>query len=313
MPTCEAKLKSKGLRLTLIFMLAACGLSDSFALTASALDEHAKSEPITVAVASNFRFPLERVIASSDYWSQQNIRLVTGSTGVLYAQIVQGAPFDVFLSADQQRPIKLAEQGLASAPELYAQGKLALWPMTARAMSVFNNNPEAYANAEFVKGLLLEQQGKFAIAHPELAPFGFAAKAYLDAIDTSVKARLVLGNNVTQAFQFIDSGNASMGFVAESLLIQAALQFNDKKYQQYVLPVLADYPPILQYLVVLTRSKHKASAQAFADFLQQEDVQRQLRALGYAELSSEIDTQARAQTSAYINIAASKQAQQNNE
>ena len=306
--TCRAELKALCSRLTLVVMLTVCGISQSFSLTTSWSDNDAQNGPITIAVASNFRFPLERVIASSEYWSQQNIRLVTGSTGVLYAQIVQGAPFDVFLSADHQRPIKLAEQGLANEPALYASGKLALWPMTERTMSALNNNSRTYVNTEFVKGILREQQGKFAIAHPELAPFGFAAKAYLDDIGTGLKARLVLGNNVTQAFQFIDSGNASMGFVAESLLIQASLQFKKAKYHQYVLPDAADYPPILQYLVVLTRTQHTAKAQAFADFLQQEDVQKQLQALGYAELAYELGAQASAQTSA-----TSTQAKQNND
>ena len=243
---------------------------------------------LTIAVASNFRFPLEQIIASSDRWSKQNLKIVTGSSGVLFAQITKGAPFDIFLSADTSRPASLVEQGLAHSLMPYAIGKLVLWPVPSNKMPSAAQSQDANLML-YLKKLINESVGKFAIAHPNLAPFGYSAKQYLDVANIDVNKRLVLGNNVTQAFQFIDSGNATMGIIAESLLIQAKQQFKKNKYNNYIILNSATYPEITQSLVILNRNKHTELALAFVTFFNSQEVQEQLKNLGYFSIKGRVN------------------------
>lgn len=280
-----SRLLKKNRRLLYVWALFMC--------TFFSMNGHAQEPRITVAVASNFRFPLEQVIKNSDTWSQQNIRLVTGSSGVLYAQILKGAPFDVFLSADKQRPEALVLNGLAASSTPYALGKLALWPVPKKILL------NRMATQAKIKRLLDTHSGKFAIAHPDLAPFGKVALGYLEkhTKNSQLLNNLVLGNNITQAFQFVDSGNATIGLIAESLLIQAGMQFKQAKYKNYILLNEGSYPTIVQHMVVLNRTfkgrfqqspeqkaqqiaQHK-QAIAFTEFLISPQVQSQLTTMGY--------------------------------
>jgi molybdate transport system permease protein len=248
-------------------------------------------EELIIAVASNFRLPLEQVVAKSPYWSSQNLKLVTGSTGTLYAQIINGAPFDIFLSADRLRPTDLVSKKFADASLAYATGRIALWPVPTEIMM------NRMATSAKIQRLLTQHEGKFAIAHPDLAPYGKAAQAYIAqfATNTDILNNLVLASNVTQAFQSIDSGNASLGIVAESLLIQASRQFNDEKYKRYLVLDFSQKSGVVsgvnnpqsidkmteQHAVVLISSKQKERANAFIEFLLSDSVQKDLSTLGY--------------------------------
>jgi molybdenum ABC transporter molybdate-binding protein len=238
-----------------------------FSVTALANDKPA----LLIATASNFYFPLQQVLSSSPEGQSYNVSLVSGSSGVLFAQIKSGAPFDLFLSADALRPNTLHSEGLAAVPQIYAQGRLVLWP--ADISNTITQN-------------MLGSRGRFAIANPSTAPFGAAAKQFLasDPIFKPLVERLVLGNNIAQAFQFIDSGNAQMGLVAESMLIQAQIKFKHQKYAQYIVVPQSEYLPIEQMGTVLARSEHQARAEAFLNFLRSAKVQKQLSRLGYQEV-----------------------------
>lgn len=226
---------------------------------------------LTIAVASNFQYPLSKLLENSPKWRDYPIRIVTGSSGTLYSQISNGAPFDVFLSADSERPLRLEQNGLSIIRVPYAQGKLAIWPITM-------------ANTTSIE--LMQQANKVAIANPALAPFGSAALAYIKGNDSSksIMQKLVYGANVTQAFQFVDSGNAQVGIVAESLLLQASFLLEDASYLAYRLLNEAEYPDIIQEAVVLKRSQHKEEASSFIAFLTSPASQQALTGLGYLSI-----------------------------
>lgn len=240
--------------------------------------EH-KDVQITIATASNFYFPLQALIEASEYWSEQNIRIVSGSSGTLFAQAKAGAPFDLFLSADTQRPARLHADGISSAPITYAIGKLAIWPVPS-------NYQNSVIDADGLKSLM-QIDGKIAIANPKTAPFGAAAQmAFQSAKLTSVvQPKLVFGNNVAQAFQFVDSGNATLGVIAESPLIQAQSVFaeNAENYKNYGLIDDKLYKPLEQQGVILKRAsaEKQAQAMAFMNFLLNTNSQKRLAELGY--------------------------------
>jgi molybdate transport system substrate-binding protein len=227
---------------------------------------------ITVAVASNFYFPLTQLLSLSDEWSKQNVRLVSGSSGVLYAQAVNGAPFDIFLSADAARPQALFEKQLSQAPISYARGKLVLWP-SDESLSITQN--------------LTESRGRIAIANPKTAPFGAAADVYMRAQEgyPQWSKRFVFGNNILQAFQFIDSANAAIGFVAESTLVQAQQKLTNKetKYLNYLPLPLSQYPAIIQQGVIIApqSSPQYKRAERFMQYLLSQTSQQALLELGY--------------------------------
>lgn len=167
-----------------------------------------RCDEIRVAAASNFRDALEEISAEFEKQSTHDVVLIFGATGKHYAQVVHGAPFDVFFAADTARPKRLEEEGLAipGTRFTYAIGRLALWSTNEDLV-----DPE---------GLVI-RQGKYrhlAIANPELAPYGRAAKETLQSLGLweTVSKHLVTGENIGQAFQFVASGNAELGLVAWS-------------------------------------------------------------------------------------------------
>ena len=205
--------------------------------------------PARIAVAANFKATLEVLIdalAQSDPASQSNYQLVSGSTGVLFAQISAGAPFDLFLAADSARPEALHNQNRFSRhlPKVYAQGRLALW--------VPNRDvPWAAVLATF--------EGNLALANPALAPYGAAASALLALPLFQRAPRRVQGNNVHQAYQFVETGNAQGALISLAQLIQAKVPPD-----QYYLPPQTQYPAITQKRILL--SDHPA-AHALDQFL----------------------------------------------
>lgn len=228
----------------------------------------AESKELKVAVASNFYHSLNALLKSSDKYAD-NIKLSSGSSGLLYAQIKNGAPFDVFLSADVKRPQLLHQQGLASQVLTYAIGEIVLWPAQKNAVAK-----------------LKEHKGKLVIANPKLAPYGLAAKQVLEPIqsENNFKGRLITASNINQAFQFVDSGNAPLAILSKSQLIQAQQMSSEKSKQKYTgfvsFPAVL-YDPIMQGGVVITNSKRKLEAQQFLGWLLSKPVQQQLKSLGY--------------------------------
>jgi molybdenum ABC transporter molybdate-binding protein len=268
--SCDALIK------TIVFILLSVPpfFSHTFSQT-STTAAPSQQVAITIAVASNFYYPLTQIIEASEYWQRQNVRLVSGSSGVLYAQIVNGAPYDLFLSADAARPQSLFENGLSQAPISYAQGNLVLWPVDKNTT---------------VEQSLLRGKGRIAIANPKTAPFGSAALAYLQNLPqfSAFENQLVFGNNIAQTFQFVDTGNASVGFIAESMLKQAQAKFPLKRerYAAYVQIDSDTYPPILQQGAVTakTETDEYGAAKAFLHHLLSSKVQTQLHQLGYRKV-----------------------------
>ena len=169
-----------------------------------------RCDEIRVAAASNFRDALEEISVEFEKQSSHDVVLIFGATGKHYAQVVHGAPFDVFFAADTARPERLEKEGLAVAGSrfTYAIGRLALWSTNADLV-----DPEGRVIG----------QGEYrhlAVANPDLAPYGRAAKETLQSIGLweTVSRRLVTGENIGQAFQFVASGNAELGLVAWSQL-----------------------------------------------------------------------------------------------
>ncbi|MDJ0656101.1 MAG: molybdate ABC transporter substrate-binding protein [Xanthomonadales bacterium] len=164
-----------------------------------------RAEVITVAVAANFQQPAREIVEVFAAHTGHRVVLSSASTGKHYAQIINGAPFDLFLAADRRRPEMLEQQGFDHAPRLtYAVGRLVLW------------SPDADQTAE---GRLRSGQFDYlAIANPRTAPYGTAAREALDNLGLwqSVRDRLVTGESVTQALQFALSGNAQLALVARS-------------------------------------------------------------------------------------------------
>ncbi|WP_276755543.1 molybdate ABC transporter substrate-binding protein [Pseudoalteromonas marina] len=215
-------------------------------------------ETIHVAVASNFKTVLQTLLQDSPIPGIQ-VKISAASSGVLYSQIVHGAPFDVFLSADDVRPQALIKEGFASQSSLitYALGELAVWQPNANRV----NN-------------------KVAIANPRFSPYGQASEFYANA-NFKKPINYVYGNNITQAFQFVQSGNASVGVVAVSTLKMAFNNSQDPQYLSYKLIPPSEYPEIIQQGVIIKSSKKLASAQKLMDFLMTSGTQLKLVELGY--------------------------------
>lgn len=197
-------------------------------------------ETIRVAVASNFVRPMEAIKLRYEQGSDDQLIIISGSSGKHFAQISNGAPFDLFLSADTERPRLLAEQAgvLLQDRQAYAIGRLALWSASRspneEAVTLFYNN----------------EIGKLSIANPKLAPYGRAAREYLESLPLkmAIGDKLVTGENVAQAFQYAYSGHADYGFIA---LSQALSRPETGAY--WVVPQEL-HEPITQEMVLLSSS-----------------------------------------------------------
>ena len=208
------------------------------------------NETVTVAVAANFKSALDVLEADFEDRTNYQLETVVGSTGKLYAQIVYGAPYDVFLAADQERPIRLIgeDQALAGSRFTYALGRLILWGA---------DDPATLATPEIKR---------IAIANPNLAPYGKAAEQVLSQLNLTefTETKIVLGENVGQAFAFVRTGNAQVGFVSEAQII--SLDSGDTAMSWR--PHTDLYDPIAQDAVLLTRSAGNPAAIAFTEYLQ---------------------------------------------
>lgn len=236
-----------------------------------AMNASAAPSPLSIAAASDLQVVLPRIVKQFEAESGQSVRLTFGSSGNFFAQIANGAPFDLFLSADIDYPRTLIARGKADRESLYsyAVGQLVLWSRNGsgvdlqRGLSVLGD-PAA---------------GRIAIANPAHAPYGRAALAAFEraGISEQVKSRLVLGENVAQAAQFAQSGNASVGLVPLALALAPAMASQGR----YVAVPASMYPPIVQAAVVVSASANRALAGQFIAFLKRPPVVAQLSQAGF--------------------------------
>lgn len=224
------------------------------------------ADVIHIAVASNFREPAREIARRYEASSGHQVILSFGSTGKHYAQIKHGAPFDVFFAADVQRPELLEAEGLVSPAGrfTYARGRLVLW--SPRKDYVDNQG----------RVLLTGQFSRLAIANPKLAPYGRAAQEVLQArgVWQRLQPHLVRGENIGQTYQFVKSGNAELGFVAYSQLVQSKQLVTGS----YWLVPQTLYQPIEQQVVMLN---NKPVVRDFIAYLQGSEAQSIIQAYGY--------------------------------
>jgi molybdate transport system substrate-binding protein len=217
---------------------------------------------LTIAAASDLQPVLPRLIALFEQQTGHTVRTTFGSSGNFLAQIRNGAPFDVFLSADIEYPRELESAGLAEPGTLsaYANGSLVLWTRKGSGVDVRRG----------VDVLTTAGVRRIAIANPDHAPYGRAAVAALRArgVYEAVRGKLVLGENVSQAAQFVQSGNADAGLIPLSLARSAPL----RDAGEYADVPAALYPPILQAAIIPRASQRKDAARAFLAFLKRPDV-----------------------------------------
>jgi molybdate transport system substrate-binding protein len=235
----------------------------------------AGAQDVTVAAASDLQVALPEVLARFERATGFRVQAVFGSSGNIATQIQNGAPYDVFLSADIAYPRRLIELGLAARDALaaYARGRLVLWTRNDSAVDVEHG----------VKGLSAAAVRRIAIANPAHAPYGRAAVAALrhEGVYDRVRSRLVLGENISQAAQFAESGNADVGVIALSLAVGPAL----KTAGRYVEVPAAFHPPIEQGAIWLTRAKNPAAARRFVQFLQEPSTAAYLGSMGFAPVA----------------------------
>ena len=213
-----------------------------------------KQGELVVAAAADLSSALKEISDEFQKKTGISVKLSFGSSGALTQQIQNGAPFDVFFSADMDYPRQLIAAGAADEATLYqyAVGKLALWVPADSPLDVEHQG---------LKILLDPAVQKIAIANPQHAPYGRAAVAALKhaGLYDKVADRLVLGENVSQAAQFAESGNAQAGFVALAHAIAPSMQGKGK---YYVVPT-DSYPALVQGVVVLSHTQHKKEAESF--------------------------------------------------
>ena len=233
----------------------------------------ARAQEVRVAAAADLKFALDELGAQCEKHSGKKIAAIYGSSGNFFAQIQNGAPFDLFLSADIEYPRKLEAAGLAEAGTLYeyAVGRIVIWmPSDARA---------DLAKLGW-KALLEPSVERIAIANPEHAPYGRAAVAALRTagVYEQVRSRLVYGENITQAAQFVASGSAQAGIIALSLVVSPALR-DGKRWE-----IPEDmHPPIEQAAVILKSAKDKDGARALLAFLKSDTGRKILKAYGFTQ------------------------------
>jgi len=224
---------------------------------------------VQVAVAANFAGPMEKLAEQFQKDTGHKAVVASGATGKFYAQIRNGAPFEVLLSADDETPARLEAEGqvVAKSRFTYAVGRLVLW--------------SAKANYVDATGAVLKT-GDFthlAIANPKTAPYGAAATAVIDKLGLTARLqpRLVQGENIAQAFQFASTGNAELGFVAQAQV------WRDGKFTAgsgWIVPATM-HAPIRQDAALLTRGAKNPAAQALLDYLRTDKAKALIRAYGY--------------------------------
>ena len=230
----------------------------------------AHADEVQVAVAANFTAPMQKIAAEFEKDTGHKAQLAFGSTGKFYAQIRNGAPFEILLAADDTTPEKLEKEGAAVAGSrfTYAIGKLALWSSKA---GFVDDKGEVLKKGEFKH---------VSIANPKLAPYGAAAIETLTALKLldAIQPKFVQGENIAQTHQFVATGNAELGFVALSQVMK------DGKISEgsgWIVPSSL-HQPIRQDAVLLTNGKGKPAAEALMKYLAGEKAKAVIQSFGYA-------------------------------
>ncbi len=237
-----------------------------FSLALLALASPVEAGEVHAAVAANFTKVAEELAAGFTASTGHGVVFSFGATGALYTQIVQGAPFEVFFSADDTRTRTAIDEGFAvpGTEFTYAIGTLALYG----------------PGLDLGDGAGLLATGAFrhlAVADPAKAPYGAVAAAAMDALGLADKlaGKIVTGDNITQTLMFVESGSTELGFVAMSQVV-------DKPQTEVWIVPQADYPPIRQNAVLLKAGENDEAARAFLDYVRSPDAARIIEAAGYA-------------------------------
>ena len=228
-----------------------------------------RADEVPVAVAANFSAPMQMIAAEFEKDSGHKVVAAYGSTGKFYAQIKNGAPFEVLLAADDETPTRLAAENAAVAGSqfTYAIGKLVLW---SAKPAVVDSQGEVLKKGGF---------DHIAIANPKLAPYGAAAVQTLKTLGVydALQPKIVTAESIAQSWQFVSSGNALLGFVALSQVLK------DGKIEgsAWVIPASL-YPPIRQDVVILEKGKGKPAAEALVKYLKGDKARAIITSFGYS-------------------------------
>lgn len=256
---------SNSLQIIRVFIFAAIALLGSSTLAA---------QEVRVAAASDLSYALKELAPSFEKATGKRVQVTLGSSGNLSAQIANGAPFDVFLSADSAYPRQLADSGVADATTffVYGRGTLVLWVPRQSPLDPDRDHEQI---------LRSPQLHRLAIANPKHAPYGRAAQAAIRSwgLEQELAPKLVIGENISQTAQFVESGNAQAGLLALSLVVQGPLAGKGKYWQ---VPDTA-YPQISQAAVAMKKAQDAAAARAFIDYLKSPSAQSILRHYGFRQ------------------------------
>jgi molybdate transport system substrate-binding protein len=226
---------------------------------------------VSVAVASNFTAPMQRIAQEFERDTGHRAVLAFGSTGSFYAQIKNGAPFEVLLAADDETPARIEQErlGIVGTRVTYATGRLALWSITP---GLVDDQGEVLRRGGFER---------IAIANPKLAPYGLAAIETLTTLGLlqRLQPKFVQGENITQTYQFVASGNASVGFVAVS---QITRDGKITEGSRWIVPA-AHHRPILQAAILLNPGKDRPAAAALWAYWRGAKARAMIRSFGYEE------------------------------
>jgi molybdate transport system substrate-binding protein len=219
------------------------------------------AEQINIAVASNALAAIKVIGSAFEKQTGHSVRISSGSTGKLYAQIVNGAPYDVFLAANEIEPKKLEQSSLIvpNSRFTYALGRLIVWSLDDSLLKSAN-----------IKNVIVSKSvTRIAIANPKTAPYGLAAQQVLQqmGIWKALQSNIIRGENVSQAYQFTMTNNAQIGFVAKSQILNKLMSVKGS-YQEVPENL---YTPIRQQAVLILHSQHKMAASEFIDFIKSDN------------------------------------------
>lgn len=225
---------------------------------------------VRVAVAANFTAPMQKIAQAFEQETGHKAILSFGSTGTLYAQIRNGAPFQILLAADDQTPLKIEKEGLGvpGSSFTYAIGKLVLW---SKQPGLVDGQGDILRSGQFQR---------IAVANPKLAPYGAAAIETMTKLGVlkAVQSKLIQGENIAQTYQFVATENAQLGFVA---LSQVMADGQITQGSAWVIP--SDlHSPIKQNAILLTQGNDNPAATALMNFLRSDKAKLLMRAYGYA-------------------------------
>jgi molybdate transport system substrate-binding protein len=247
-----------------MFIRSAC-----FVLSVVGVVPGALADEVKVAVAANFTAPMQKIAVEFEKDTGHKALVSTGATGAFYAQIKNGAPFEVFLSADDETPAKLEAEGagVKGSRFTYAIGRLVLW---SAKPGFVDARGEVLKKGDF---------NKLALANPKTAPYGSAALEVMKklGVQEALQPKIVQGENISQTFQFVSTGNAEVGFVALSQVWQDGVL---KSGSAWIVP--ADlYAPIRQDAILLAKGEGKPAAEALLKYLKGDKAKAVIKSYGY--------------------------------